>query len=70
MELKSRIFRNYNMAKGLGIERARLNKALGLAQSNAEPRYITTLSDCTCGDRKYRGGWCKHIVALNLRAVA
>lgn len=66
---KSILFRNYNAARALGLDRGRLNKALGLAQTKAAPKYITTLTDCTCPDRQYRGGWCKHIVAANLVAA-
>lgn len=35
MTTKTRIFRNYNVARGLGLDRKRLNKALGIAQTKA-----------------------------------
>lgn len=67
---KRRIFRNYNAARALGVDRGRLNKALGLAQTKAPARrYFTTTDDCTCPDRKYRGGLCKHIIARALVAA-
>lgn len=63
---KTELFRRYNAARALGLDKKRLNKALGLAQCKAPARYITTLTDCTCPDRKYRTQWCKHVIAKNL----
>jgi hypothetical protein len=30
--------------------------------------YLTTVSDCTCPDRSWRGSLCKHMLAVRLLA--
>lgn len=68
---KSRLFTRYNHLRSAGdVERGRLNRALGLAQSGEERPYITTATSCTCPDFKYRGGTCKHVAALQLKDPA
>lgn len=70
MKDKARIFRNYNAARALGLDRGRLNKALGLAQSKSAPKYITSPDFCSCADAKYRpGAICKHRIAAALTAA-
>ncbi len=71
---RSAIFTEYNRHRAAGdVERGRLNRALGLAQSNEERPYTTSAESCTCPDWQYRvsvkGGQCKHQLALML-AVA
>ncbi|MGD9724771.1 MAG: SWIM zinc finger family protein [Pirellulales bacterium] len=66
---KSILFRNYNAARALGLDRGRLNKALGLAQSKSAPKYITSADFCSCADAKYRGVTCKHQIAVALRVA-
>jgi len=68
---RSAIFTSYNRQRAAGdVERGRLNRALGLAQSGEERPYATTLDHCTCPDWQYRiskqGGQCKHQLALAL----
>lgn len=72
---RSRVFSTYNTLRGAGtVERGRLNRALGLAQSQEERPYETTHESCTCPDWQYRisktGGQCKHQTALLLSTVA
>lgn len=70
MKDKARIFRNYNAARALGLDRGRLNKALGLAQRKAPAPYFTTPDACSCPDTKYRpGAICKHRIAAALTAA-
>ncbi len=60
---KSALFVAYNQA--------RLNRALGLAQSPSAARpYSTTIKACNCEDAR-RGHTCKHRIAkmLQLRAA-
>ncbi len=71
---RSAIFTSYNRQRAAGeVERGRLNRALGLAQSNEERPYTTSAESCTCPDWQYRvsvkRGQCKHQAALML-AVA
>jgi hypothetical protein len=70
LDSKSRLFKNYNAARSLGLDRGRLNKALGIAQSKAAPRYGATADFCRCRDAKYRP-WviCKHRIAAALVAA-
>ena len=68
---RSNLFTSYNAAKSIGIERGRLNRALGLAQTNKAPRpYITTPVSCTCADFRYRHVRCKHMISLALVTTA
>jgi hypothetical protein len=66
---KSQIFTQYNKARkavsdGI-LERGRVNRALGIAQSKSERKYETTVGHCTCPDSTYRPGVvCKHRIAL------
>lgn len=71
MNEKTRIFRNYNAARALGLDRKRLNKALGIAQRKGAARsYFTTADFCSCPDATYRpDGICKHRIAAALVAV-
>lgn len=70
MRNKTRIFRAYNAARALGLDKKRLNKALGLAQRKAPAPYFTTPEFCSCPDAKYRPGeLCKHRIAAALVAV-
>lgn len=73
---RSRIFSNYNRLRK-DAEKGRLNRALGLAQSQAERPYTTTADSCTCPDWQYRhegaeGFRCKHqlLQALALPALS
>lgn len=70
---RSALFTAYNAAKDLDFtDKGRLNRALGLAQRrNAQERYITTTTACSCPDAKYNHGKpCKHRTALLLRMAA
>lgn len=72
---RSEVFRTYNHLRGSdSVEKGRLNRALGLAQSQQERPYVTTHESCTCPDWQYRvsknGGKCKHQAALLLSKVA
>ena len=68
---KSALFTAYNAAKALGLERRRLNRALGLAQRRRGcSDYVTTADQCSCPDAKYRGIVCKHRIAKALEALA
>ena len=67
---QSRLFTIYNKARvaarnGL-LDEARVNKALGILQSNdyySDKDYLTTLKSCTCPDHQFRGTTCKHMIA-------
>jgi len=67
---KSALFRNYNAAKTLDLDKGRLNRALGVAQSSKQTEYITTATSCTCPDARYRRTTCKHQIAKLLVSVA
>ena len=71
---KSTLFTAYNAAKRVeGIDRGRLNRALGVAQTRGQShveRYGTTASDCGCPDHRFRGFLCKGMLALALGAAA
>ena len=68
---RSALFRAYNAARTLGVDRGRLNRALGLAQRKAyESEYRTTTKACDCADAYYRHTTCKHQLAAALRALA
>jgi hypothetical protein len=61
------IFQTYGMLKTQGVDIARLNKALAIAQRKAQDsRYYTTQKSCTCPDCTYRGSLCKHRLAKML----
>lgn len=76
---KSSMFHFYNKARAAGMDRKRLNKALGLiqagkvkllsgsrasAQGSGGATYIVTGRFCTCPDAQHRGALCKHRLAL------
>jgi hypothetical protein len=68
---RSNLFRSYNAARTLArqglIEKGRLDRALGLAQSKpGKVAYLTTATSCTCPDAFYRGAVCKHRLAFLL----
>lgn len=72
---KSAVFSTFNHLRGAGtVEEKRLNRALGLTQSQQERPYVTTHESCTCPDFRYRladtGQKCKHMAALLLSEVA
>lgn len=68
---RSVIFTRYNTLKPT-TNRPRLNRALGIAQSNNKRPYRVTAVSCTCYDHNYRGRKsgepCKHQLALQLTA--
>ncbi len=70
---KSTLFTAYNAAKQVeGIDRGRLNRALGVAQTRGQShieRYGTTATGCGCPDHRFRGALCKGMIALALVAV-
>jgi hypothetical protein len=79
---KSTLFSVFNKAraKGAGLDRGRVNRALGLIQSGKiklladgsaaggcnGTTYLVTKHGCTCPDATYRGIWCKHRVARGI----
>jgi predicted nucleic acid-binding Zn finger protein len=69
---RSAIFSEYNRLRGRGnVERGRLNRALGLAQTGEERPYNTTVAGCDCPDRTHNGvRVCKHMAALRMQEVA
>lgn len=72
MVSRSCLFTAYNCARKLGVDRPRLNKALGLALHGSW-NYVTTLEQCSCPDWQYRGAYnyqpCKHLIARALIEV-
>lgn len=71
-QTRSRIFTTYNHVKAAmpaddRSSRGRADRALGLAQTGEKRPYVTTLWGCTCPDSRFRGGVCKHRLALVLR---
>lgn len=71
---QSALFTAYNAARRLAregkLDASRLNRALGVAQSKAPSRYVTTAERCSCPDSQYRKATCKHQLALALKEVA
>lgn len=72
---RSEVFRTYNHLRGSdSVEKGRLNRALGLAQSQEERPYETTHESCSCPDFQFRlvgtGQKCKHMTQLLLTEVA
>lgn len=67
---KSQLFSSYNRLKATAADKPRVNRALGVAQSNQPRPYITTADSCTCKDWEFRGSKtgvaCKHMTALAL----
>jgi hypothetical protein len=74
--MKSIIFSNYNKMRK-EVEKAskphagrydtgRLNRGLGRAQAKEDRPYYTTVLDCSCRDRHYRGVVCKHMLAKRM----
>jgi hypothetical protein len=70
------MFRQYNRARAKGVDRRRLNKALGLLMSRQTycakvSQYRTTYSSCQCPDYENRTTLCKHRLAfvINWRAI-
>lgn len=77
MTTRSAIFQAYNAAKPMvragQIDGKRLNRALGVAQSQKVRPYVTTVSFCSCPDFLYnskRSVPCKHMYALLLLRAA
>lgn len=70
---RSQVFTVYNHMRAGTVDHGRLNRGLGLAQSNQESQYQTTATTCTCADWRYRisrhGGQCKHQIRLALTAA-
>jgi len=74
--MKSIIFSNYNrmrtetekVAKPHAgrYDKGRLNRGLGRAQAKENRPYYTTVLDCSCPDRHYRGVVCKHMLAKRM----
>lgn len=67
----------YNTARTLArtgeLDTARLNRALGVAQTAQNShieRYHSTARDCECPDRVFRGTRCKGMLAAALLEVA
>lgn len=69
---RSAIFSEYNRLRGRGnVERGRLNRALGLAQTGRKRPYDTTIHACDCPDSINNPGVvCKHRAALRMRQKA
>lgn len=68
---KSRLFSTYNKARSVSRGNKRVDRALGLAQTNGYGSpYNTTPFSCDCPDSQYRKKLCKHRIALYLRAVS
>lgn len=67
---RSALFTAFNCAKRLPVDRGRLNRALGLAQSKAPIGYGATADECDCPDSRYSGWTCKHRLASVLVAMA
>lgn len=67
---KSTIFTAYNAAKTLDLDRGRLNRGLGIAQSHMMRKYETTSTSCTCADHRYRSVTCKHMISLMLTVAS
>jgi hypothetical protein len=79
---KSTLFTIFNKARArrAGLDRGRVNRALGLIQSGKiklladgsaaggcnGTTYLVTSQGCTCPDATYRGIWCKHRVARGI----
>lgn len=74
---KSQLFSVYNRARASGLDRPRVNRALGLLQAGKVRRinattfavegdgctYTVINGRCTCKDAQYRSVACKHLVA-------
>ncbi len=73
---KSTLFTAYNKARVCGLDRKRVNRALGYIQAgrvallengtaivSGSETYYVTKDGCDCPDHKYRGSDCKHMVA-------
>jgi len=74
---KSRLFTSFNSSRSMAragvIDAQRLNKALGVAQTEQGSHiehYRSTKDDCGCPDRRYRGQVCKGMLALLLIGAA
>ena len=57
------------VADGLGDARTSDGQRLIRSQSKDGAYYLTTEDDCSCKDRAYRGGVCKHMLAARLARV-
>lgn len=68
---KSQLFSEYNRAKAAarreGSDMGRLNRGLGVAQKSQPRPYHTTVNDCNCPDRRFRGTVCKHMLSMRLQ---
>lgn len=75
---KSALFTVYNKARACGLDRARVNRAMGIVQAGKVTLYQDGVAlvdgdkgktytvrgeSCNCPDHTYRGIVCKHIVA-------
>lgn len=56
--------------RGSCEDAARLQRGMRLAERQISRPYYTTLTECTCPDRHYRGLVCKHMRALQLQTRA
>lgn len=69
---KSELFRMYNKARSAArqgkLDESRVNSALSVLQSKNQPEYFTTITSCTCPDRKFHPRQaCKHMIAEMIR---
>lgn len=75
---KSQLFSVYNKARACGLDRPRVNRAMGIIQAGRAKLladgsaavenedgtvYMVKGKSCTCPDHRFRGETCKHIVA-------
>lgn len=71
---RSEAFSVYNKARRVSrlglLSEDRVNRALGYIQSGQAQRswfiYRTTIDDCQCPDRRFRGCVCKHMIARQI----
>ena len=68
MTLSDRAIRALTLvADGLGDQRTASGERLVPSQSTDGAFYVTTEHDCSCKDRQYRGGVCKHMLAIRVQ---
>jgi hypothetical protein len=75
---RSALFTVYNRARASGLDKSRVNRALGIVQAGRVQllsdgsaavtnedgiTYLVKGKSCTCADHQYRRATCKHIVA-------
>ena len=67
---RSALFRAYNAGRALvragKLDAGRLNRGLGLVQSQRQHSYHTTPTSCDCPDASIRKVTCKHSIAASL----